>query len=114
MDEVPEAEPASRSQPEAKPNPTAQSVEDAPRPASAKSEEAARLLADIRQKLEVIHDGLMFEKTSSWNVLGGVAQVIAVGALVMAVFNWLDDPLNLLMVALIFQVLTLTFFVKGK
>ena len=34
--------------------------------------------------------------------------------LILGAINWADNPMHLLLVALIFQVMALTFFVRGK
>jgi hypothetical protein len=78
------------------------------------SEPPAQLLDGIRQHLEAIHRALVFEKSSPWNVLATVAQCLAVGMLILGAVNWADNPMHLLLVALIFQVMALTFFVRGK
>ena len=84
----------------------------APQPAG--PEPPAQLLDGIRQHLEAIHRTLVFEKSSPWNVLATVAQCLAVGMLILGAINWADNPMHLLLVALIFQVMALTFFVRGK
>jgi hypothetical protein len=78
------------------------------------SEEPAQLLDGIREHLEAIHRTLVFEKSSPWNVFATVAQCLAIGMLIPAAVNWAGDPTRLLLVALIFQVMALTFFVRGK
>jgi hypothetical protein len=83
-------------------------------PQSGGSEPPAQLLDGIRQHLEAIHRTLVFEKSSPWNVLATVAQCLAVGMLILGAVNWADNPTQLLLVALIFQVMSLTFFVRGK
>jgi hypothetical protein len=83
-------------------------------PQSGASEPPAHALDDIRQHLEGIHRTLVFEKSSAWNVFATVAQCLAVGMLILAAINWADSPMHLLLVALIFQVMALTFYVRGK
>jgi hypothetical protein len=78
------------------------------------SEPPVQLLDGIRQHLEAIHRTLVFEKSSPWNVLATVAQCLAIGMLILAAVNWADNPMQLLLVALVFQVMALTFFVRGK
>lgn len=68
----------------------------------------------IQDHLERIHRALIFERSSSWNVLAAVSQCLAIGILLTAAFRWLQSPQDLLLVALIFQVMALTFFLKGK
>lgn len=68
----------------------------------------------IQDHLERIHRALIFEKSSPWNVLGAVSQCLAISILLTAAFRWLQSPQDLLIVALIFQVMALTFFLKGK
>ena len=75
---------------------------------------AADHLENIQRQIEAIQRILLFETSSSWTVLAGMAQLLAVGMMVIAGFRWLDDPLDLLLVALIFQVMALTFFVKAR
>jgi hypothetical protein len=77
-------------------------------------EAPAEILDSMRQHLEAIHRTLVFEKSSLWNVLATVAQCLAVGMLILGAVNWADNPAHLLLVALIFQVMALTFFVRGK
>ena len=83
-------------------------------PQSGGPEPPAQLLDGIRQHLEAIHRTLVFEKSSPWNVLATIAQCLAVGMLILGAVNWADNPMHLLLVALIFQVMALTFFVRGK
>ena len=90
-----------------------------PDPAPAEPEEThpedpAELLESIHRHLAAIHRTLVFEKSSPWTVVATVAQCLALGMLMIAVFNWADKPDNLLLVALIFQVMALAFFVRGK
>lgn len=77
-------------------------------------EPPAQLLDGIRQQVEAIHRTLVFEKSSPWNVLATVAQCLAVGMLILGAVNWAGNPTHLLLVALVFQVMALTFFVRGK
>jgi hypothetical protein len=77
-------------------------------------EPPAQLLDGIRQQVEAIHRTLLFEKSSPWAVLAAVAQCLAVGMLILGAVNWADNPMHLLIVSLIFQVMALTFFVRGK
>lgn len=74
-------------------------------------------MAGLHRHVEAIHRILVFEKSSPWNVLATVTQCLAVGILLIALFNWVEHPqsvLNILLVALILQVMALTFYVKGK
>jgi hypothetical protein len=71
-------------------------------------------LEKISAQLEQIQRTLLFEKSSAWNVLGALTQCLAVGMLLLAVVNWHDQPMNLLLIALLFQSMALTFFVKAK
>jgi hypothetical protein len=71
-------------------------------------------LDGIREHLEAIHRTLIFEKSSPWNVFATVAQCLAVGMLILSAVNWAGDPTRLLLVALVFQVMALTFYVRGK
>ena len=83
-------------------------------PQSGGPEPPAQLLDGIRDRLEAIHRTLVFEKSSPWNVVATIAQCLAVGMLILGAVNWADNPMYLLLVALIFQVMALTFFVQGK
>jgi len=77
-------------------------------------DEHEKHFTSLENHLERIHRALIFEKSSPWNVVGAVAQCLAVGVLITAAFRWLQSPENLLLVALIFQVMALTCFLKGK
>jgi hypothetical protein len=77
-------------------------------------EPPAQLLEGIRERLEAIHRTLLFEKSSPWNVLATIAQCLAIGMLILAAFNWADNPSHLLLVSLVFQVMALTFFVRAR
>lgn len=81
---------------------------------SADREKHHQHFTTIQDHLERIHRVLIFEKSSPWNVLGAVSQCLAIGILLTAAFRWLQSPQDLLIVALIFQVMALTFFFKGK
>ena len=83
-------------------------------PQSVASESPAQLLDGIRQHIEAIHRTLVFERSSAWNIFATVAQCLAVGLLILGAFTWAYNPTQLLLVALIFQVMALTFFVRGK
>ena len=83
-------------------------------PQSGGREPPAELLDGIREHVEAIHRTLVFEKSSPWNVLATIAQCLAVGMLILGAANWADNPTHLLLAALIFQVMALTFFVRGK
>ncbi len=103
--------------PEPEPQPEPQAPEPQPPERVFDDPEAAVPLAAMHQHVEAIHRILMFEKSSTWNIAATVTQCLAVGMLVIALFNWLENPqgvLNILLVALILQVMALTFYVKGK
>jgi hypothetical protein len=85
-----------------------------PAPQSGVGGPPAQWLDGIREHLEAIHRALIFEKSSPWNVLATIAQCLAIGMLILGAFNWADNPTRLLLVALVFQVMALTFFVRGK
>jgi len=85
-----------------------------PEPEETHPESPAELLESIHRHLAAIHRTMVFEKSSPWTVLAAVAQCLAVGMLMLAAFNWTSQPENLLLVALIFQVMALTFFARGK
>ncbi len=88
------------------PTPTAQ--------AAPSDRETVQKLQEIQDQLERVYRAILFEKSSSWNVLAAVAQSLAICMLVAAGFRWLTDPVPLLLVALVFQIMALTCFVKGK
>ncbi len=97
-------------------DPPAARTADAP-PAGARfggPQPPTELLDGIHERLEAIQRTLVFEKSSSWNVLATIAQCLAVGMLILGAVNWADNPMHLLLVALIFQVMALTFYVRGK
>lgn len=87
--------------------------ENDPPPAPVAAEDNAQI-SGMQEQLERIQRLLMFEKSSPWNILAAVTQCLALGLLVAAALRWLEGPQNVLIVALIFQVMALTFFVKGK
>jgi hypothetical protein len=80
----------------------------------APSHDPSPLLTSIQQELEAIRRVLLFEKTSPWNVLAVVAQCVAACVFVLAVIQWQDSPQNLLLAAIVLQLMALTFFLKGK
>jgi hypothetical protein len=114
LGETPDAEPPPRKE-EKTPTPA-----PAPRPAPPSAPPPSQPMfssAGIEKllaQLDQIQRILLFEKSSAWNVVGAVTQCLAVGMLLLAVLNWHDQPMNLLLTALLFQVMTLTFFVKAK
>lgn len=73
---------------------------------------AARL-DTILQEVHTISQFLLFERSSIWNVLGGVVQVFVFGVLAAAAL-WRGHTQELLLIALLLQVMVLTFFVKGR
>lgn len=98
----------------AAPDETARESTDA---AKGKPDGMMEHLEGMRRQIEAIHRLLLFEKTSAWNVIAGVAQCLAVGMLVVAAMQWLEEGrsvLNILMVTIVFQVMALTFFLKAK
>ena len=92
----------------------------APLPTPEPDRELHKQIAGIREQVESIYRVMLFEKTSAWNVLGAVAQCLAAAVLVYALIQitgaQAEQPfaLSLLIVALIFQVMALTFFLKAK
>jgi len=72
------------------------------------------LLQRLEQRLDQVHRLLSFEKVSTWNVVAAVMQVLAIGMLVVAAFRWLARPVEILLVAVTFQLMALTFFLRGK
>ena len=115
LDEVPETpEPAApASETPSKPV-AAPPARDPPPAVSQKTE---KHLEGIREMVESIHRTLLFEKTSSWNIVASVAQCLTVGMLLIAAVQWLDEggaAFPALLVAIVFQLMALTFFVKAK
>jgi len=111
LDEAPEAQEPPSPASEASAAPTEHA---APAPASGAEE---KHLEGIREMVESIHRALLFEKTSSWNIAGAVAQCLTVGVLLIVALQWLDGEgavLPALLVAIVFQLMALTFFVKAK
>jgi len=96
------------------PTQTAAPAGKPPAPGEAVGKAAAERLENIERQLEGIQRILLFDRSSTWSVMAGVAQLLAVGMLVVAAFRWLDDPVTVLLVAVIFQIMALTFFVKGR
>jgi len=120
MDEAQEpaggAPPPSGSSAAAQPEPHPPPADDRP-PAKPAPDHSGRHLERIREQVEAIHRALLFEKTSPWNVIAGVAQCLAIGMLIIAALQWFEgggSVLNVLMVAVLFQVMALTFFLKAK
>ena len=74
-------------------------------------------LETLSEQVESIKRALLYEKASAWNVIGGVAQCLALGMLVIAGMQWLDESgstTGILLVAVLFQLMAMTFFLKGK
>ena len=89
----------------------------APAPPAPASPADEKQFAGIREMLESIHRTLLFEKASAWNIVGAVAQVLTIGMLLIAALQWLDGEgavFNALLVAVVFQLMALTFFVKAR
>jgi hypothetical protein len=79
--------------------------------AKAKSDDSSA--DEILDELRSINRALVFERSSVWNVLGGVAQVFVPAIVALAAMNW-DQPTNMLLLAVLVQLIALTFFVKGR
>ena len=92
----------------------AEAVQERPAPKDDRTTVHGDHLEGIRQQIEAIQRILLFEKSSTWNVLGGVMQCLAVGMVVVGALKWLDEPMNVLLVALVFQLMALTFFMKAR
>ena len=71
-------------------------------------------LEDIRRELSEVRQALQFEKSSIWNVGGGIAQCFAVAALIFAAANWGADPKPALLLAILLQLMALTFFFNAR
>jgi hypothetical protein len=76
----------------------------------------ARRLDELLQEVRAISRELLYERSSIWNVFGGIAQVFALGVLALAAARWegAEKGAPLLILALLLQVMALTFFVNGK
>lgn len=72
------------------------------------------LLEDIRRQVGQIRQSVAFESTSAWNVFGAVAQTFALAALLFAGVTWASGPMDMLLVAILLQLMALTFFLNGK
>lgn len=86
-------------------------------PSAESADKTVEHLETLKEQVETIQRILLFEKTSVWNVIAGVAQCLAVGMLAMAGMQWLEggeNSTNLLMITLVFQMMALTFFLKAK
>ena len=116
------AEDAGTDQPEAEPpgavsegDPEPEDEEPEPAgPETAEQADAIDLLERIRREVTQVRQALLYEKTSLWNVLGAVTQCFALAALVAALVRWGRDPQPLLTLAVLLQVMALTFFFQGK
>jgi len=109
---APAAEPAEEAPVEPAPDET-ETVEVTPPPAP-DVHEMLELLENIRREVSLIRRSILFEKSSVWNVLGAVVQCFAIAAFVVACARWSQDPVPLLLVAVLLQVMTLTFYFHGK
>ncbi len=69
---------------------------------------------DILREMRAISNTLLYEKASIWNVFGGIAQVLVFGVLVLTVLRWQAWGQEGLLLAILLQLATLTFFIKGK
>jgi len=109
-------DPAPEQEDAAAPAPAADEAPDEPelKPETEAQKDALDLLDDIRRETEAIRRTVLFDKTSTWNVLGAVTQCFALGALVMACVRWGSGPEPMLLVAILLQLMTLTFFFHGK
>jgi len=95
--------------------PEAPGVAPTPRAATSEAEEDPIILMQrILDELKPISRAIMYEKTSIWNTLGGVAQIFALAVILFVLTEWTGEPLELLLLAVFLQLATLTFFVKGK
>ena len=114
LDEDPAESPPPAQSPEAAPVEKVEAVQEPPAPKDDRATVHGDHLDGIRQQIEAIQRILLFEKSSTWNVLGGVMQCLAVGMVVVGALKWLDEPMNVLLVALVFQLMALTFFMKAR
>jgi len=118
-------EPAAAASPPERPAPASRPVEPAepeapggaPTSGAATSEQEDDpiiLMQRILDELKPISRAVMYEKTSIWNTLGGVAQIFALAVILFVLTEWTGEPLELLLLAVFLQLATLTFFLKGK
>ena len=95
-------------------------VAEAPLPADETPEAVApasganEQLKEIGRQIEDIRRTMLFEKSSAWNLTAVLAQSLAVAIFLIAIFRWLDNPANLLLAAIFFQIMAMTFFVKAR
>jgi len=81
-------------------------VQETPRPPCVEEE--------ILRELRAISNTLLYEKASIWNVFGGISQVLVLGVLILAMLRWETWGEECLLLAVLLQLATLTFFIKGK
>ncbi len=113
--ECAESAPAPAGQPE--PTPTAAEREEPPTTEEEEEPEGEgpiEILEDILRELRDIRQSTTFEKSSIWNVLAVVAQCFAVGVLFVAGMKWASSGSVFLQLAIVLQVMALTFFFKGR
>jgi hypothetical protein len=77
-------------------------------------DEFLSVLTGLREHLEHIHRSVLFEKSSHWNVLGTAAEALTIAFLVIAGINWTTSPDKFILAAIVFQIMALAFFVRGK
>ena len=116
-DRVAEESPADEAAEDPSPAPpaVAEHVEDPqPEPPAEAPPSPFRTLEDIRQELSQVRQALQFEKPSVWNVVGGIVQCFALAALVFAGASWGGDPKPALLLAILLQLMALTFFFNAR
>ena len=74
-------------------------------------DEQLTMLESIHKEVKNINRALTFEEASIWNILGAVVQCFVFAALVFAYLRegW-GRPETMLMLAILFQLMALTFF----
>ena len=72
------------------------------------------LLRTILNELRPISRAILYEKSSVWNVFGGILQVFVLALLVLAAVRWDATQVKIVLFALLLQLMTLTFFLKGR
>ena len=77
-------------------------------------EDPIDILKDILRELRDIRQSTTFEKSSIWNVLAVVMQCFAVGVLFVAGMRWATSGQIFLNLAIVLQLMALTFFFKGR
>jgi hypothetical protein len=92
-------------------------VQEPPAPPlpDARIDAISELLQRILTEVTPISRSMLYEKASIWNLLGAVGQILSLTLLLVAVVVWQSSgPTNILLVAILVQLMTLTCFLRGK